>query len=169
MPETAEHPAAETARLTADTVLFSTDGHGAVHVLLIKRGRDPHKDHWALPGGHVDQGEETEDAASRELAEETGLTAPRLTLIGTYAAVGRDPRGRYATFAYAGHLPGLPTPTAATDAAEAAWILVEDALGGGIALAFDHELLITDAFHARPWAAETGSAKLIHPDDTEGN
>lgn len=138
----------ETARLTADVVLFSTDPFDGAHVLLIKRRWDPYEGHWALPGGHVDQGEDTEAAARRELAEETGLTEWQhgvLTLVDAYAAPGRDPRGRYVTFAYVAEAENLPTPTAADDAAEATWHPVDDVLDGKIPLAFDHFKIIQDA------------------------
>ena len=144
----AGHEAAETIRLTADVVLFSHDETGQPYVLLIKRRWDPYAGHWALPGGHVDPGEDTEDAARRELAEETGLTEwqhDALTLVDAYATVGRDPRGRYVTFAYVANAENLPTPTAADDAAEAGWLPVRDVLADGFPLAFDHARIIGDA------------------------
>jgi 8-oxo-dGTP diphosphatase len=70
------HPA-----VTVDVVLFS--GEGPVReVLLIRRGAEPHKGDWALPGGFVDIDEGLEAAARRELLEETGLQAPALRQIG---------------------------------------------------------------------------------------
>lgn len=136
----------ETARLTADVVLFG-DFAGALHVLLIERGWDPYAGHWALPGGHVDEGEETEDAAHRELTEETGLRVGHLTLVGAYSMVGRDPRGRYVTFAYAGWMPHRLEPTAADDATGAAWVPVDEVLSGRRPVAFDHAVIIRDAFN----------------------
>jgi 8-oxo-dGTP diphosphatase len=135
----------ETARLTADVVLLADHDH-VIHVLLIRRGWDPYKDHWALPGGHVDTGEDTEGAARRELEEETGLAGGReFHLVGVYAEPGRDPRGRYATFAYVTWTTGLPQPTAADDAAEARWMPVDELLAGDTPLAFDHRRIISDA------------------------
>ncbi|OXM70736.1 MULTISPECIES: NUDIX domain-containing protein [Amycolatopsis] len=136
----------ELARLTADVVLLGRDTDGALRVLLIRRGWDPFAGCWALPGGHVDAGEDTEDAARRELAEETGLHIQALTPVGVYAAPGRDPRGRYVTFAYTATLTGpLPTPSAGDDATEARWWPVTELEAAPELLAFDHQRLITDA------------------------
>lgn len=142
----------ELAHLTADVVLFGTNASGELHVLLIKRRWPPHAGAWALPGGHLDTGEDPRTAARRELLEETGITVrdPELTLAGVYAGPGRDPRGRYVTFAYTALLPDvlgmLPNPKAADDAAEARWVPVTDL--PNLSLAFDHGRIIDDALAA---------------------
>ncbi|MDQ0378597.1 NUDIX hydrolase [Amycolatopsis thermophila] len=137
--------AAEPVRLTADVVLFGRSGDGALCVLLIRRGWDPFAGRWALPGGHVDAGEDTEDAARRELAEETGLHIAALSPVGVYAAPGRDPRGRYVTFAYTAHLSGpLPAPRAGDDATDARWWPVTELKAAPELLAFDHHQILTD-------------------------
>ncbi|THJ74938.1 NUDIX domain-containing protein [Candidatus Frankia alpina] len=132
----------ETTRLTADVVALSDRG-GVPHVLLIRRGWPPYTGMWALPGGHIDAGETAEDAARRELAEETGLHAEDLTLVGVWADPGRDPRGRYASWVYRTHLYDLPTPTAGDDAAAAEWVPAAAALAEG--LAFDHSAILRAA------------------------
>lgn len=145
--DSADHERAETARLTSDVVLFGKRD-GEVFVLMIRRGWDPFAGHLALPGGHVDVDEDTEAAAHRELTEETGLHVGRLTYVGAYAEPGRDPRGRYVTFAYTALLADLPEPTAGDDATAAEWVLVREALLPGTKLAFDHGQIITDAMRA---------------------
>ncbi|MEV8365911.1 NUDIX hydrolase [Streptomyces niveus] len=128
----------ETIRLTADVVLIADN-----HVLLIERGWDPFEGMWALPGGHVDPGEEVQTAAARELAEETGITVPMESLreVGTFTAPGRDPRGRYVTVAYTATLPERVEPTAGDDATRAVWW----PLSWLPELAFDHAAIIRAA------------------------
>jgi len=134
----------ESARLTADAVVFGVH-HRDLHVLLIRRGWPPFEGCWALPGGHVDPGEHTLAAAHRELAEETGLRVDTLAPFAVYADPGRDPRGRYVTFAYTARLESCPLPTAADDATDARWVLVNDVLTGSVAMAFDHTRIVSDA------------------------
>jgi len=132
----------ETAYLTADVVAISDYG-GVLHVLLIRRAHPPFPGLWALPGGHVDPDEDVQTAAYREFTEETGLEAHGLSPIGVYAAPGRDPRGRYVSFAYSTYLAGMPTPTAGDDADATRWAPLATALRDG--LAFDHTDILRDA------------------------
>ncbi|GAA2639824.1 NUDIX hydrolase [Streptomyces axinellae] len=132
----------ETIRYTADVVAVTDDGR----VLLIERGWDPYEGHWALPGGHVDPGEEEEQpqkAAARELAEETGVRVDPgdLTYLGQWGAPGRDPRGRYVTYAYVAQVPADTTAQAGTDARSARWWPLADLPE----LAFDHADIIAAA------------------------
>ncbi|MEV5594042.1 NUDIX hydrolase [Streptomyces sp. NPDC052496] len=109
-------------------------------VLLIERDWPPYEGQWALPGGHVDAGEHSRQAAARELAEETGLhvDARDLRPVGTWAEPGRDPRGRYATDAYLALVPAGTPVTAGDDARAARWF----PLDGLPPLAFDHADII---------------------------
>ncbi len=111
-------------------------------VLLIERINEPKG--WALPGGFVDYGESAETAATRELAEETGLTARSLELLGVYSEPGRDPRFHTLTVAYLGGADG--TLAAGSDAGTARWFPLH-ALPDQIA--FDHRQIIADAVRRR--------------------
>ena len=95
----------------------------------------PFQGQWALPGGFVDQDEDLEPAAQRELAEETGITGLRLTQMQTFGKPGRDPRGHTVSIVYLSVLDSEPDGLrAGSDAAEARWFST-DALP---TLAFDH-------------------------------
>lgn len=140
----------EQIRLTADVVLFG-EFDGTAHVLLIERGRYPFEGCWALPGGHVDEGEDAEDAAYRELQEETGLRiGPQLRPVGAYQTPRRDPRGRYVTFAYSGRMGHRVEPTAGDDAAKAQWVRLDRVMSGDVPLAFDHAEILRDALKVQP-------------------
>ncbi|MEV7024298.1 NUDIX domain-containing protein [Kitasatospora sp. NPDC093558] len=122
--------------VTVDVVAL-TLREGRLHVLLVERAAPPFQGSWALPGGFLRAGEEClDDAAARELAEETGLlgssdlesTLSRIHLeqLGTYGAPHRDPRMHVVSVAYLAFAPDLPDPQAGTDAAAAAWHPVAD-------------------------------------------
>ncbi|WP_406531203.1 NUDIX domain-containing protein [Streptomyces sp. I8-5] len=139
MTET-ENP--ETIRYTADVV--ATLG---LFVLLIKRGWPPFEGAWALPGGHVDVGETSREAAARELREETGVLVDPgdLRQIGVYDAPDRDPRGRYVSVAYAVEVPEGTIAQAGDDAADVRWWPLSDLPP----LAFDHADIIRASIHAQ--------------------
>lgn len=133
---------------TADTILL-TIRNGKLAILLIKRGGHPYKDHWALPGGFVNHDESSDEAAVRELVEETGISIDKVYIeqLKTYSTPGRDPRMRVVSTAYVAFIPDLPTPEGGDDAAEAHFFAVEDLFDEeeGLKLAFDHEIIIRDA------------------------
>ncbi len=126
--------------LTVDCVVFGFDGDG-LQVLLIRRGIEPHLGAWALPGGFVHMEETLDQAARRELEEETHIKDVFLEQLFTFGNPGRDPRGRVVSVAYYALVrPDQHTATGDTDASEAAWHPVEKLP----ALAFDHaEILCT--------------------------
>ena len=94
-------PTYESARpaLTVDCVVFGVDADD-LRVLLIQRALPPFEGKWALPGGFVRIDEPLEDAARRELEEETGLSGVFLEQLFTFGAVDRDPRERVVSVAY---------------------------------------------------------------------
>lgn len=105
-------------------------------VLLIRRKKDPFAGAWALPGGFVDMDEKLEDAARRELWEETGVKAAKVEQVATFGDPGRDPRGRTISVVYLARVsPSQVKPVAADDAAEVGW----HPLRRLPPLAFDHK------------------------------
>jgi 8-oxo-dGTP diphosphatase len=135
------------AVLLAVDLVILTLRESHLQVLLIERGVEPYQGALALPGGFLNHAEEDLlTAAHRELAEEAGLGADQLHLeqLGVYGTPGRDPRGRVVSAAYLAIAPRLPEPIAGTDASDACWTPVEQALSGGAHLAFDHGQILTD-------------------------
>jgi 8-oxo-dGTP diphosphatase len=131
--------------VTVDVVIL-TMSDSRPHVLLVRRGVAPFEGMWAIPGGFKRPTETLDEAAKRELAEETGVdSASLLTQFGAYGDPGRDPRMNVVTVAYLAVLRELGVVVAGTDAAAAALIPVSDALNGKIELAFDHEQIVRDA------------------------
>ena len=107
-------------------------------ILLIKRKNDPFKDCWALPGGFVDENEDLEQAAIRELVEETQVKASHLEQIGAFGKPYRDPRGHMVSIAYLGKVATNTIAIAADDAKEIGWFSVKNLPS----LAFDHSAII---------------------------
>ncbi len=130
----------ENPSVTADIVLYCKPKNS---VLLIQR--DPESDAfpgcWALPGGFMGINETTEEAAYRELEEETQIVTTQLSKIGFYDAVKRDPRKRVITAAYGEAVEDEIEGKASDDAVAMGWFEVTKLPE----LAFDHKHIIWDA------------------------
>ena len=128
--------------LTVDCVVFGFD-EGDLKVLLIRRALDPFRNRWALPGGFVRISETIDDAARRELLEETGLRDIFLEQLFTFGDLDRDPRERVVSVAHFALVKLADVLARAdTDAAEAQWFPV----AGPPALAFDHSRILSTAY-----------------------
>src|SRR5262245_21285363 len=149
-------------RVTADLVIL-TVRDDRLHVLLVERANPPYQGMPALPGGFLRDDETLDDAARRELAEETALGGDRLHLeqLRAYSAPDRDPRGRVVTVSYLAIAPSLPVPVAGSDAAAARWLPVADLTP----LAFDHDDIFADGLErARNKLEDTTLATAFCPE-----
>ena len=125
------HPA-----VTTDCIIFGFDGTG-LNILLIKRGIEPFKDYWALPGGFIEMEETAEEGALRVLHKETGIGEIYVEQLQAFTKVKRDPRERVITIAFTafvrqknyGYVKG------GDDEKEAKWFSIKEIPS----LAFDHE------------------------------
>lgn len=125
--------------VTVDAVVFRLSDKRA-EVLLIQRKSEPYKGCWALPGGFVGIDEELEDAAARELFEETALKDIKLEQMHTFGGVGRDPRGRDISVVYTGIVVDIQKKVKGGDDAEKAKWFAVDRLPEN--LAFDHREIV---------------------------
>lgn len=128
------HPA-----VTTDCTIFGFDGSN-LQILLIKRGIEPYKGKWALPGGFLNPDESAEAGALRELKEETGIESAYIEQFHTYSEPNRDPRERVITIAHLA-LIKLQEVKGGDDAADARWFPIDEVPQ----LAFDHDAILRDA------------------------
>lgn len=128
--------------VTVDCVVLQTDGTD-FQLLLIQRKNEPYKDYWALPGGFVDENEDLEAAAIRELYEETTVKATDLLQIGAFGKPFRDPRSHVVSVAYYTLLKEKVQAKANDDAKEVGWFSIKELP----LLAFDHQEIIECALN----------------------
>jgi 8-oxo-dGTP diphosphatase len=126
-------PAGERPAVSVDVVVFSVRARD-LKVLLVRRGQPPHRGLWALPGGFVHAAEALEDAARRELTEETAIRDVYLEQLYTFGAPRRDPRGHVISVAYFALVGAGLEARAGDDAGGVAWHSVYSLPE----LAFDH-------------------------------
>ncbi|WP_455095197.1 NUDIX domain-containing protein [Prevotella koreensis] len=129
------HPA-----VTADCIVFACQNE-KTQVLLIKRGSEPCKDMWALPGGFMNIDESAEEAAIRELKEETEIDVKEVTQVGAYSKVDRDPRERVITIAFYTVIDNPVKAVGQDDAKQAEWFTLDNLP----TLAFDHSEILSAA------------------------
>jgi 8-oxo-dGTP diphosphatase len=139
MPHSYEYPR---AALTVDCVVFGRE-HDSIKVLLIRRGGAPFEGCWALPGGYLELDETLEQAALRELEEETGIKLTHMEQLRAFDALERDPRERVISVAHLAIVDDVAEhqPDGADDASEAAWFDLNELPP----LAFDHAEILTFA------------------------
>lgn len=142
--------------VTVDNVVFAFDGKH-LNTLLIRRKNEPFKGHWAFPGGFIEEHETLQEAALRELKEETGLVPLKTAEVGEFSDVDRDPRGRTISIAFASVIrpKQMNQIKAGDDAKEARWFSVTEMPS----LAFDHEQIFRKAM----WALRIGTVHAPIP------
>lgn len=124
--------------VTVDVLIFTIQ-ENQLKIVLVKRGVEPFKDMWAIPGGFVRIDESLEEAAKRELAEEAGVKDVYLEQLYTFGAPNRDPRERVITVAYFALVPTENIKlSAATDVTKAQWFPIDQLPK----LAFDHQQIL---------------------------
>jgi 8-oxo-dGTP diphosphatase len=139
---------AETPRVAADVAVFAFRD-GAMNVLLVRRRYEPYESYWALPGGLLAPDETLEEAAERELREETNVTDTYMEQLATFSELDRDPRGRVISCCYLALVDGGRVRLRpGSDAREAAWRPLEPLLRDTekrTVLAFDHDRILAYA------------------------
>lgn len=140
----------ERPSVTVDVILF-TIKENDLKILLVKRKVWPFENYWALPGGFVKIDESLEDAAKRELMEETGVKEIYLEQLYTFGDVQRDPRTRVITVAYFALINSDNIKLkATTDVSDAKWFSVHDIPK----LAFDHKKILDYGIKRLKWKLE---------------
>jgi 8-oxo-dGTP diphosphatase len=152
--------------VTVDVVILTMAG-GVLQVLLVRRGQAPFEGMWAIPGGFKRPTETLDEAARRELLEETAVDAATLlTQFGAYGDPGRDPRMNVVTVAYFAVLRVVGAVVAGTDAADASLMAVSALLDGHVELAFDHLRIVRDAVERVRTELESSAVATAFVGDT---
>lgn len=131
--------------VAVDLVIVRPVIDGADEILLVQRRSEPYRGWWALPGGFIEEDETLEQAATRELEEETGveLAVCDVVQLQAYSHPDRDPRTRVISVAFFAPVPPDTRAVAGDDAAETDWFCLDKLPN----LAFDHAQIIGDYLH----------------------
>ena len=136
--------------VTVDLVIFTIKENN-LKVLLIKRNVEPFKGNWALPGGFIKMNESLQEAAKRELEEETGVKDVYLEQLYTFGDPKRDPRGRVITIAYIALVNSENIKLKAdTDVSDAQWFSLKKIPE----LSFDHRKILDYSLKRLRWKFE---------------
>jgi 8-oxo-dGTP diphosphatase len=133
-------------------------------ILLVKRRNDPFKGYLVLPGGFVNEGERVEDAAKREVKEETSLNIELLDILGVYSDPTRDPRGHMMSTVFIAKISSnneKVDAVAQDDAAAIEWISLEVINTRNVG--FDHKRIISDY---KTWKTSGGTFWSSKDQDT---
>ncbi|CAG9311926.1 unnamed protein product [Blepharisma stoltei] len=137
-----------TPSVAADAVVFRKRQDGQYDVLLIIRGGNPYKDHYAFPGGFVDYNEDPLQGCLRELQEECGLIGKNPSLITVAGDPRRDPRGHVVSIVYRIDVDEDAVPIANDDAKHAQFYPLAEVLTWLDRLAFDHADILRQAIRS---------------------
>lgn len=139
-------------------------------ILLVKRKNEPFRGYMAIPGGFVNEGETVEDAAKREVREETSLDIELVDILGVYSDPKRDPRGHIMSTVFIAYVPATGNKSveglAADDASELEWIDLE--VIPNEKFAFDHKRILMDYIKWKEsgetfWSSK--ATKAANPED----
>lgn len=133
--------------IAVDIILEKDD-----RILVVLRKKDPFKGSLAIPGGFMNEGERVEDAATREMLEETNLNIEPISILGVYSAPNRDPRGHVVSIVFIAKIIS-GTPKAGDDADSFEWLTIEDLIKNK-RVAFDHIKIMED-YHE--WKTSKGT------------
>jgi 8-oxo-dGTP diphosphatase len=131
----------EQTGVTVDLALFTVN-EKKLKVMLVKRAESPFRDHWAMPGGFIMNGESLEEAAQRVLKEKAGVKDVYMEQLYTFGAPDRDPRARVITVAYFALIPWTHLNQPESEkVADLTWVHVDQLPK----LAFDHKDILSYA------------------------